>query len=690
MQKLHNLFGFIQRYSLYTILALVPLMFGFTVYPIQLIFPHFFPELQYTMFPYIYGKNIAFRLLVEIGLLMWLFQYVVQKAPSVRQFSRVIPLSAFFVLLCLLLVSNLVSANPSFALFSNYERMEGWYGLLHIFGFLFLLLVTLTSREMYHKSFWATLIGSTGVLYVGLIDYAHRVEKAISTQILQPDTVVDMRVQSTLGNAAYAGIYALFCIAFAALLLVEKKQSKYTRLVLGAYILGHLALLYTTITRSSWLGLFAGAAVFVAVVLFKKFHPHVSLYSKKFAVSVIGVGGVTIAILLGIFFATKDIPTIKNHPVFGRFAAISTTENTSRSRIMVWDMSIQGFLEKPLIGYGQESFGYVFANHYNPKLYDQEQWFDRAHNVFFDWLIAGGLLGLIAYLTILISSIYLVLKLDKISSYTQGILLAMLTAYLVHILFVFDTLTSYMGLCLILAYIIYESYGEKLFAYRHAHIDAFRVKFLVGISLISFLILSYSTVYIPTQKNHAVVLVSIMAANAPEQVLTQQFEKAFTPALIGDEEALEFLYEYAPKMLVREDISGQTKNYIVKLMLTEAEHMMEGDPYNPRHPYMLGMFLERLGMHKAAIQMLASAVELSPSKQSFITGLADAYRSSGDIHTARTLYEQAYNLDRRNMAAKQALTMSLYQELEGYHTAKNKKAELELFDYIKNNYAEIE
>jgi O-antigen ligase len=61
-------------------------------------------------------------------------------------------------------------------------------------------------------------------------------------------------------------------------------------------------------------------------------------------------------------------------------------------------MAIKGIAEKPFIGWGQESFNYVFNKYYDPRMYNQEQWFDRAHNVFFDWLTAGGILGLGTYL----------------------------------------------------------------------------------------------------------------------------------------------------------------------------------------------------------------------------------------------------------------------------------------------------
>ena len=46
----------------------------------------------------------------------------------------------------------------------------------------------------------------------------------------------------------------------------------------------------------------------------------------------------------------------------------------------------------------KDTFNYLFNENYNPKMWAHEQWFDRAHNVFLDWLVATGLLGLGFYL----------------------------------------------------------------------------------------------------------------------------------------------------------------------------------------------------------------------------------------------------------------------------------------------------
>ena len=55
------------------------------------------------------------------------------------------------------------------------------------------------------------------------------------------------------------------------------------------------------------------------------------------------------------------------------------------------------FKERPIFGWGPENFSIALEKHYLPQF---EVWYDRAHNVFFDYLTQTGILGLLSYLGI--------------------------------------------------------------------------------------------------------------------------------------------------------------------------------------------------------------------------------------------------------------------------------------------------
>ena len=56
-------------------------------------------------------------------------------------------------------------------------------------------------------------------------------------------------------------------------------------------------------------------------------------------------------------------------------------------------MAFEGVKERPILGWGQSNYNYVFNKYYRPELLEGEAWFDRVHNIVMDWLIAGGIIG---------------------------------------------------------------------------------------------------------------------------------------------------------------------------------------------------------------------------------------------------------------------------------------------------------
>ena len=73
-------------------------------------------------------------------------------------------------------------------------------------------------------------------------------------------------------------------------------------------------------------------------------------------------------------------------------------------------MSLKGLKEHPFLGWGQGNFNLVFNKYYDPKMYKQEPWFDRAHNVIFDRAITTGLIGLLIYLFFIFYPVYFLFK----------------------------------------------------------------------------------------------------------------------------------------------------------------------------------------------------------------------------------------------------------------------------------------
>jgi O-antigen ligase len=89
-----------------------------------------------------------------------------------------------------------------------------------------------------------------------------------------------------------------------------------------------------------------------------------------------------------------------------------------------------------------ENFNFVFNKYYDPNMWGQEQWFDRAHNAYIDWAIAGGILGLLAFIALFIFAAIACMRASQLSVAERSILIGLICAYAFHSLFVFDNLMS--------------------------------------------------------------------------------------------------------------------------------------------------------------------------------------------------------------------------------------------------------
>ncbi len=98
-------------------------------------------------FPFITGKNFAFRILIEIIFSLWLVLAIFDKNYRPRFAGKnnllIIILSVFIFGLAL---SSIFGSNLYRSFWSNYERMEGLITYLHLFAF-FLALTTMLKTE---------------------------------------------------------------------------------------------------------------------------------------------------------------------------------------------------------------------------------------------------------------------------------------------------------------------------------------------------------------------------------------------------------------------------------------------------------------------------------------------------------------------------------------------------------------
>ena len=337
-------------------------------------------------FPFITGKNFTFRVLVEVMLGAWALLMFLD-ATYRPKFSWILGAAGAFLLV--IAIADFHGVNPYRSFWSNYERMEGLVTQAHLFLY-FIISASVLATEEAWKWFFRTSLGVSLVVAVN----AFRQLAGVS-EIHQSAT----RLDATFGNSTYLAVYALFHAFLAIFLFFRDGKRNTLRWLYPIIALINVVVLYYTQTRGSLLGVIGGALLaFLLVAIFDKEQREL----RKFAIG----GLVGLAALIALFITFKDSSFIQGSPTLQRMAAISLDDNTTKSRFMIWEMSWEGFKERPILGWGQDNFLYVFAKHYNPKMWNQEPWFDRSHDVFFDWLIAGGALGLLPYLSLFAAALY--------------------------------------------------------------------------------------------------------------------------------------------------------------------------------------------------------------------------------------------------------------------------------------------
>src|SRR3989344_161699 len=587
-------------------------------------------------FPFITGKNFAFRIIVEIilgaGIILAL------RDASYRPKKSLILYGAGALLL-VMAVATVLSENSFKSFWSNYERMEGFVGLLHVFAY-FLVAGSILARGNLWERFWQVSLGVNAILLgYGALQLAGKLT------INQGG----VRVDATFGNTTYFAVYLLFHIFIAALLAVRHRGASWVRYAYVAVALADIFMLYHTATRGAILGLLGG--VMLTTLLIALFEERDFLLRKT------AIGVLIIAVLAPIgVIALRDTSFVKESPVLARFTSISLEETTTKSRFMVWNMALQGFKERPVFGWGQECFNFVFNKYYDPKMYDQEPWFDRAHNVFFDWHIAGGILGLLAYLALFGMALYYIWRRGEtyFSVTEKSIFTGLFAGYFFNNLFVFDNLTSYVLFFSVLAYIhsVYATSWQAVQMPEKGKIknpvqdksENIQQDIIFSpIVIIATIFVLYFANYHPIAANRDLIRALQNQNNDPQINLTY-FKKAIARDSLGTSEAREQLTMTTSRIL-GVNVDQKTKDDFVTTAIEELKKQIAWVPGDARYQIFMGSFLNQIGNYDVALEFLKNAQALTTKKQQVYFEMASAFLNKKDYKNAVDAAKIAYELE---------------------------------------------
>jgi O-antigen ligase/tetratricopeptide (TPR) repeat protein len=402
-----------------------------------------------TLFPYVFGKTIAFQILMELALICYLYLLYINRRDTGRfdYLPRLNLLTWILVIFfAVLILSTIFSVDQRYSFWSKQERMDGLFNLFHFF-ILFLLL----GAAFKNKQSWLHLLNAS--IIVSFIVSLH----ALGQRFGLFYTPYGERVTGPLGNAAFLATYLLFNIFFALFLLLQAKKTGPKSWYAGLIIFETI-ILFLTYTRGAIFGLIAGMIVFSIGFLLSGPFFGPKNQAKKFILAFL----VLIVIAASALFLARNTNFVKTEPLLYRLTDLSMESGTGKIRLVSWKIGLHAFLEKPLLGWGQENYYVAFNKHLDPIFfYYSGETFDRAHNKIVDILVMDGVLGLLAYLSLFIAAAFLLWRRIKDSPALTLTLISLLGAYFVQNLLLFDMPISYLMFFLSLGLINFSVGGQN-------------------------------------------------------------------------------------------------------------------------------------------------------------------------------------------------------------------------------------
>lgn len=565
-------------------------------------------------YPYVTFKSFTFRIIVELQFFLWTI-LVIKNKNYLPRLSP--PLVSLIFLAIIIIVANSQGIDPYKSFWGNLERMDGMANLLHLlFYFIVAAGVLKTKKQWSYLAGFsllvATILGAIGCHEL-LFDPHHL-------------------ITSTLGNSAYFAIYLVFHLFIAAIFYLQTfrkfRKRSYLYLFLIIYF---LLLLYNTGSRGTLLGV--GVSVFWVLLMVGWKEKNKNFSKKIMSWSLIGL------IIFGVgLWGLQETTFVKNSRTLSRLVNMTST---SAVRFRFWTMAIEGIKERPLLGWGQESFDTIFERYYDPGLGDDESWYDRPHNTLLEWTVAGGIFGGLAYLCVFVSAIYWLWR-KEISLEEKVLLSGLLIAYFIHNMFMFDYLTSYFLFFSLLAFISHENNIKDK---ELSQVQVGVINFL-AFSVVIYMGYNLSVINLPGLSNARDINTALKLNQSGEN--SAAFEASMQVVErknFGSQEAMEQMGQIAIAVQYDQQINDKLKDEYIHYALRKLAAAASERPQTLRKSYVyLGLAAQRNDIDLESL--FRQVLKLSPKRQAVHLLMINYYLRKNEFFKAQELARKNYELDK--------------------------------------------
>ncbi|MEK7465629.1 MAG: O-antigen ligase family protein [Patescibacteria group bacterium] len=409
-----------------------------------------------TLFPFIVGKYVWFRTAVDLAFfftvmgLLWGKQaeFFWTRLKSLFRSPIAIAVTVFTIAF---LLASFFGIDPKWSFWSNFERGEGGFQILHLWFFFILTSLLFHEEKQWHTALRWFFVGATLMILYGVL-----ANFGMFGFIGDKFSTPGFRFAGSIGNSSYVAVFLAFMVYYVLYFFAEKykdfKQKPSAWILLGLLAI-FLAFFFLAGTRGAFMGLVA-SAVFAAL-LFAYSH---KVWRKWLITGVVAF--IAVVVLLINFKNTPFVQAIPGHRVFD----VSISAETFATRRIMWNVAWEGFKVHPVFGWGPENYIKIFDTHFDTRYFIPKDgfgaWFDRAHSLIFDYLAETGIVGLLSFVGMFIVfywRFFIASKkqdsfISQKSSFQRALIAAIPIAYLVQGLVLFDVLPTYLNLFFFLAF----------------------------------------------------------------------------------------------------------------------------------------------------------------------------------------------------------------------------------------------
>jgi O-antigen ligase len=288
-------------------------------------------------------------------------------------------------------LSTVFSINSKISVFGLYQRQIGLITFLYLAVIYFLSSGILKDKKRYNVLFFTAEILAVVVSVYSFLQLAGIDPLGIQ----QPG---QDRPVSTFGNAVFFGGFLTLIFPFS-VLNTSNKKNNILKIVFPLIIV--TGIIFSG-TRSAYLALAAEIAVLIGLYLLSKKKSRQTSEAKitegKYFKNILYVtGGILLVLLLYILILPESFLSRRIFSLFN---------SSNNPRLVLWQDSFNLFLKYPVFGTGIAMFASAFEEFYSNRLRFLERtgYFDNPHSNYLYMLYSMGIIGLLAYLGILVQA----------------------------------------------------------------------------------------------------------------------------------------------------------------------------------------------------------------------------------------------------------------------------------------------